>query len=55
MLYKAGPETEPLDTIELFLKEMGAQMPETLENHISITVGSLPEHTTVQVLGPRGD
>lgn len=55
MLYKAGPETEPLDTIELFLKEMGAQMPETLENHISITAGSLPEHTTVQVLGPRGD
>ncbi len=55
MLYKAGPETELLDTVEPFLKEMGAQKPETLENHVNVTASGLPEHTTVQVLSPRGD
>ncbi len=55
MLYKAGPERELLDKVEPFLKEMGAQKPETMENHVNVTVSSLPEHTTVQALAPRGD
>ena len=55
MLYKAGPERERLDTVEPFLKEMGAQKSEVLENHVNVTASGLPEHTTVQVLTPRGD
>ena len=55
MLYKAGSESERLDKIEPFLKEMGAQMPKSIDNHVNITASGLPEHTTVQVLAPRGD
>ena len=55
MLYRVGPETEPLDNLDPFLKEMGAEKPATVENHINVTPSSLPEHTAVHVLAPRGD
>lgn len=55
MLYRVGSEKEELDPLEPFLKEMGAKMPAELDNHINLTPGNLPEHTTVHVLAPRGD
>ncbi len=55
MLYKVGPETEDLDALDRFLRQLGAQLPSTLDNHINVTAGSLPEIPTIHVLAPRGD
>lgn len=55
MLYKVGPEQAELDGVEAFLKTMGAEIEQDLDNHINVTRSSLPEHTTVHVLTPRGD
>ncbi len=55
MLYKVGPEQAELDGVEAFLKAMGAEIGQDLDNHINVTRSSLPEHTTVHVLTPRGD
>ena len=52
---RAVPSKEDLDALEPFLKEMGAEKPATVENHINVTPSSLPEHTAVHVLAPRGD
>lgn len=55
MLYKVGPEQAELDGVEAFLKAMGAEIGQDLDNHINVTRSSLPERTTVHVLTPRGD
>ena len=55
MLYAVPEATVDLDGIEPFLKAMGTSAPGTLENHINVTAGGLPERPMVQVLTPRGD
>lgn len=60
MLYKAGPETAPLDTVDAFLSAMGMgssdkSASEERDNHINITRTGLGEHTAVHVLSPRGE
>lgn len=55
MLYQAGPETENLEAVDLFLSAAGGTMPKEIDNHINITQSSLPENTILHVLSPRGD
>lgn len=55
MLYKVGAEREELDSVQPFLKTMSAAMPTEQDNHINVTRGGLPQHTSVHVLAPRGD
>ena len=55
MLYKAGAGGGVLDGVEPFLQAMGASLPSTADNHISVTRTSLPATVTVHVLSPRGD